>query len=166
MADDTKKPVKVPTNPDSALPWADMVKKAVTQSTAIAKALEPLAKVNRDADGKEQKPIQDTAGLNDQTMRALKGEFRKRQKEHGGSYDLGNATAQKAHTLRARLESCYLLALELAQDAQDCEMQEALLAKMYAQANKPKLQAKAAKAKAAAERAAKRAKDLEAQIAS
>jgi hypothetical protein len=164
MADDTAKPQQPPTNPDAALPWADIVKKAVQQSQAIAKALEPLAAVNRDAEGKEQKPIKDQAGLNEQTFRALKGEFRKRQKEHAGSYEQGNAAAAKAHTLRTRLEGCYKLALELAEDAQDCATAEQMLAQMYAKANAPKLQAKLDKARKAQERAAKRRADLEAQL--
>jgi hypothetical protein len=163
MADEAKKK-KEPANPDSTLTWAEMVKKVIDQSTTIAKTLEPLAKVNRDADGKEQKPIQDAAGLNYQTARALKTEFRTRQKANGGSYDLGDDTAQKAHTLRTRLESCYQLAKEIADDAKDCETQAALLAKMFAQANKPKIAAKAAAAKKAEERARKRRQELEEQL--
>jgi hypothetical protein len=164
MADETKKPKKEPANPDSVLAWPDMVKKAVSQSQAIAKALEPLAAVNRDADGKEIKPLRDAAGFNYQTMRAVKVEFKKRQKGNGGSSELGDDTAQKAHTLRTRLESCYQLALELVADAQDCQTQARVLAEMYSKANQPKIAAKADKARAAEARAKKRREDLEAQL--
>lgn len=159
-----KKTEKEPANPDSKLSWEDMIRKAVTQSQAIAKALEPLGAVNRDADGKEQKPLQDAGGLNYQTFRAIKTAFKKRQKDNGGSSELGDTTAAKAHTLRTRLESCWKLAQELAADAQDCETQARVLAEMYAKANKPKIAAKAAKAKDAEERARRRRLDLEAQL--
>lgn len=159
-----KKTDKEPANPDSTLPWADMIKKAVQQSQAIAKTLEPLGAVNRDADKKEIKPLKDAGGLNYQTFRAIKTEFKTRQKANGGSSDLGDKTAAKAHTLRTKLEDCWKLALELAADAQDCETQARILAEMYAKANKPKIAAKADQARRAEERARKRREDLEAQL--
>jgi hypothetical protein len=163
MADETKKK-KAPVNPDSELSWSEMVKKTITAAQGIAKTLEPLGKVNRDDEKHEIKPINDTAGLLFQTARAVKTEFRVRQKKYNGGYDLGDKTASKAHTLRSKLEDAYYLALEIAADTKECEISNKELEDSYTKRNKPKIQAEAEKAKRAAARAAKKAADLEAQL--
>lgn len=154
---------KTPANPDTQLNLDDLFKKLTGQAEAIGKALDGVSLSKKDADGKDTKPPTDTCGLARMTAQALRSKFKTQMKEYTGSSvrrTVADDISDKMTRIRKHAQDAAALAREVAEDLKDADAALAAQAKIFAETNAPKLEARIIREEDRAKKAQERADKL------
>ena len=135
-------------NPYKDLPFAELVKMLNDQADTVIKAVEAIAKIERNAEGKEVLPYKDPAGKTRYAASAFNSQFKSSMKEYGGLAEMGKTINTDAANLRTKLIGVADHARKMKSDIAEGMAQLETQAEVYRRASGPRIKEQLAREEA------------------